>query len=296
MKPSRVTKLMFFVAVFCCLAAYLEAQGVEYVPTAIILISPESDLRHLTPQNLLVSVGKSEFIPVKEIKEANSAPLDVILLIDTSNSIRDGNRVQDALSQATQLIDSVSKSELPVRYAAIRAGETPEIVHEFTSEPISNRSLHLSSGGGTALFDAFVLAGEMFQKEPASNRHVVIAFTDGGDNASQHGRDQAIQALGLGSAMVYAVNTRVTRPQDSFYIRGEKSLERIAEMTGGRAFFPTREQQVVDVFEFIRVDLQQQLFVTCSLPSSTSALLPIKFKSKTKGFRFRAPKYVPSQP
>jgi VWFA-related protein len=291
MSTTRVTKLMFFAAIFSCLATYLNAQAVDDVPTATILISPESDLRNLTPQNLLVSVGKSEFVPVKEIKSAKSVPLDVILLIDTSNSMRDGGIVNDALLNATRLIDSASKSGIPVRYAAIQVGNVPKLVQGFTSEPITSRSIHLSPGGGTALFDAFALAGEMFQKEPASTRHIVLVFTDGGDNQSRQTRREASEALSRGSAVVYAIDTRVNKPL-GFETREEEDLKFMSEQTGGRIFSPGRKSKVPEVFAQIENDLQQQLILTFSHSNSSRELERIRFRSTIKGVRFRAPQFL----
>jgi VWFA-related protein len=290
---NRMTKLMLLAAVFSCLATYLKAQAVENLPAATILISPESDLRRLTPQNLLVSVGKSEFVPVKEIKSAKSVPLDVILLIDTSNSMRDGGIVNDALLNATRLIDSASKSGIPVRYAAIQVGNLPKLVQGFTSEPISSRSIHLSPGGGTALFDALVLAGEMFQKEPSSSRHIVLVITDGGDNQSRQTRREASEALARGSAVVYAIDTRVNKPI-GFENREDENLKFMSEQTGGRVFSPGRKSKILEIFGQIENELQQQLIVTFNHSNSSRELERIRFRSTIKGVRFRSPQFFSS--
>lgn len=294
MNLMRVVTLVVFAAAISSVPISSSAQSVEERRTTSVLVNPEGDPSKLTAQNLFVSIGKSGFVPVKEIKSAKSVPLDVILLIDTSNSMRDGGIVNDALLYATRLIDSTSKSGIPVRYAAIRVGNVPKVLQAFTSEPISSRSIHLSPGGGTALFDAFVLAGELFQKEPTSSRHVVLVFTDGGDNQSRQTPRDASKALALGSAVVYAIDTRVNRPL-GFDTREEEDLKFMSEQTGGRVFSPGRKSKVAEAFAQLENELQQQLILTFSHSNNTRELQPIRFKSTVKGIRFRAPRLVPPE-
>jgi len=57
---------------------------------------------------------------------------------------------------------------------------------------------------------------------------------------------------------VYTISTNISHSHGS----GDKILERIAEATGGRAFFPFQLREVSDAFSSIQDELRSQYLLT----------------------------------
>jgi VWFA-related protein len=83
-------------------------------------------------------------------------------------------------------------------------------------------------------------------------------LSDGEDNQSHVSREEAIEMAQRAEAIVYAISTNVSGSKGA----GDKVLERIAEATGGRAFFPFQIRDVTNAFAEIQDELRSQYAVT----------------------------------
>jgi VWFA-related protein len=140
---------------------------------------------------------------------------------------------------------------------------TPEVVQDFTDNTESlARGVHqLRPGGGTALFDALYFAcRDKLLKSPQNtpSRRAVILLSDGDDNLSHVSREEAIEMAQRAEAIVYTISTNVTGSKGS----GDRVLERIAEATGGRAFFPFQIRDVANAFAEIQNELRSQYAIS----------------------------------
>jgi Ca-activated chloride channel family protein len=88
---------------------------------------------------------------------------------------------------------------------------------------------------------------------PASRRAIIL-LSDGDDNLSHVTREDAIEMAQRAEAIVYTISTNVSGTKNS----GDKVLERIAEATGGRAFFPFQIRDVANAFAEIQDELRSQ--------------------------------------
>ena len=66
-------------------------------------------------------------------------------------------------------------------------------------------------------------------------RKAIILLSDGEDNQSRVTREEAIEMAQRAEVILYTISTNVSGVK----MRGDKVLERMAEATGGRAFFPS---------------------------------------------------------
>ena len=88
-------------------------------------------------------------------------------------------------------------------------------------------------------------------------RRAVILLSDGQDNQSRVTREEAIEMAQRADVIVYSISTNVSGVKQS----GDKVLERIAEATGGRAFFPFQMTDVSNAFAEIQDELRSQYLV-----------------------------------
>ncbi len=183
-------------------------------------------------------------------------PLRVGLLIDASNSIRDRFRFeQDA---AIEFLNEIIRQHYD-RAFVIGFDTTPEVTQEFTdnTDYLSKGVRALRPGGGTALYDAVYFAcRDKLMKEAATGptRRAIILLSDGEDNQSRVTREEAIEMAQRAEVIIYTISTNVSGVK----MRGDKVLERMAEATGGRAFFPFRIQDVSNAFSEIQDELRSQ--------------------------------------
>jgi Ca-activated chloride channel family protein len=197
--------------------------------------------------------------PPQEIRsfhaEAN-LPLQVGLLIDASNSVRDRFKFeqQSAVEFLNQTIHPRYDQAFVVGFDV-----TPEVTQDFTdnTEKLAHGVHELRPGGGTALYDALYFAcRDKLMKAPKSTtvRRAIILLSDGEDNQSHVTREEAIEMAQRAEAIVYTISTNVSGTKGA----GDKVLERIADATGGRPFFPFQIRDVANAFAEIQDELRSQ--------------------------------------
>jgi VWFA-related protein len=183
-------------------------------------------------------------------------PLQVGLLIDASNSIRD--RFKFEQEAAIEFLNSIVR---PRYDQAMTVGfdSTPDVTQDFTdnTELLSKGVRALKAGGGTAMYDALYYACRdklMKHEQTGPVRRAIILLSDGDDNSSHVTREEAIEMAQRAEVIVYTISTNITHSKGS----GDKILQRIAEATGGRAFFPFQIRDVSDAFASIQDELRSQ--------------------------------------
>jgi len=183
-------------------------------------------------------------------------PLRVGLLVDASNSVRDRFRFEQ--DSAIEFLNEIIRSHFDKAFV-IGFDTTPEVTQDFTdnTEYLSKGVRALRPGGGTALYDAVYFAcRDKLLKAPQTGptRRAIILLSDGEDNQSRVTREEAIEMAQRAEVIIYTISTNVSGVK----MRGDKVLERMAEATGGRAFFPFRIQDVSNAFSEIQDELRSQ--------------------------------------
>jgi Ca-activated chloride channel family protein len=109
-------------------------------------------------------------------------------------------------------------------------------------------------GGRTALFDA-VIAG-LDRLESASNqKRVLVVLSDGEDNASTQSEDAMLERARASNTMVYTVSN-ANRHGD---VGGGDAglLRKLARVTGGMAYFPDTDREVVESLDRIAANIRR---------------------------------------
>jgi VWFA-related protein len=131
--------------------------------------------------------------------------------------------------------------------------------------PISGTNQMLA--GSTAIWDAvWATSNELLSDSAAENtRRTIILLTDGYDTISQMKMSQAIERAQKADALIYAIGI------GDMYQGGVDtgSLKKIAEQTGGRAYFPRNERELRGAFAQIQTDLREQYLVAYSPTNKT---------------------------
>lgn len=260
----------------------------------LLTIRSESGTSLKSDDIQMILVEQRRSMPTATLANAGSAPLDIILVFDTSASAYRSGMLKEAVSAASNFVAAISAENPKVRYAAIQFGTSAKLIHDFSSDPISARSIKLSAGGGTAFNDALVLAGQLAFKSPPENRRIVVAISDGVDNQSRHTRNEAIEALARVSAILYAIALDSSR--ESSIVSGMDFLNAFTAVTGGRAFSPSKKN-VAKSFDALKSELQNQYFATFKIPAEVpSSFLKVDYKIDVRNSKIRGPRIICKAP
>jgi Ca-activated chloride channel family protein len=216
-------------------------------------------IKNLKQNDFMVLDNKQPASAIRSFRAETDLPLRVGLLIDASNSIRD--RFHFEQEAAAAFLNQVVRPRSD-RAFVIGFDTTPEVTQDFTdsTEALSRGIRMLRPGGGTALYDAVYYACRdklMKSEQNGPVRRAVILVSDGDDNQSRVTGNEAIQMAQRAEVIIYAISTNIS----GIKLRGDKILEKMADATGGRAFFPFKMDDVANSFTEIQDELRSQYAV-----------------------------------
>jgi VWFA-related protein len=194
---------------------------------------------------------------IRSFHSETDLPLQVGLMVDASNSVRD--RFKFEQESAIEFLNQTVRPRYDKAFV-VGFDVTPEVTQDFTdnTEALSRGVRALRPGGGTAMYDALYFACRDKLLKEARNgpvRRAIILLSDGEDNMSHVTREESIEMALRAEVIVYTISTNITGGARR---SGDKVLERIAEATGGRAFFPFQLNDVANAFVEIQDELRSQ--------------------------------------
>jgi VWFA-related protein len=182
-------------------------------------------------------------------------PLRVGILLDTSSSIRQRFQFEQD-SAITFLLQVLHRNDR----AFVEGFDVQTDMEQGFSNNIDllSQGIHkLRPGGGTAMYDALYSACKdqmLTLHESSVVRKAIVLVSDGDDNYSHALETDAIKECQRADTIVYAISTDVSPSRG----KGDDVLRRIAEMTGGQAFYPIKSEDVALGFISIQEELRSQ--------------------------------------
>jgi Ca-activated chloride channel family protein len=172
-------------------------------------------------------------------------------------------------------IDQVNKAALAFIRASnpqdqvflIGFNEEVELLQDFTSDidEITDALDNTIVTGGTAAYDAIYLG---VQKAHTGNKpkKAIVVITDGEDHDSYYKLDELVAKVQESDVQVFCVGFLNAIPDKSLFGHWSKSvpekardaLIRIAEETGGKAFFPDKVTDINSIVSVIAGELRNQ--------------------------------------
>lgn len=198
----------------------------------------------------MVSVFKHEDIPVS-----------LGLVIDNSRSMEPRKQRLDAAALAF-----VRKSNPEDETFIVHFDDSARLDRDFTNSiPLLEETLDgVKPYGQTAIYDALILALHHMEQAKEMQKAILL-LTDGVDNSSKHTLAEAIDDAKRSQVAVYTVGLL----SESGGQKAEDSLVRIAEASGGRAFFPLTVDEARADMERVARDLREQ-YTLGYIPSNPS--------------------------
>jgi VWFA-related protein len=119
----------------------------------------------------------------------------------------------------------------------------------------------------TGIWDAvWVASRDVMSRSLGTGRRVMLLVTDGVDTSSRVKLSEAVESALQSEVVVYAVGFGDKKNYDGV---DKSPLRKLAEQTGGRAYFPRHERDLRDAFAQIQKDLREQYLVAYSPSNKT---------------------------
>jgi VWFA-related protein len=234
---------------------------------------------------------------IVNFRRETDLPIELGLLIDTSGSVR--GRFDFEQDAAISFLQNTVRPNFDKAFVVGFNGQS-QMMQDFTDNAalLSAAVRRLQDGGGTALYDAIYRACHenlIKDHEDHPSRRAIVVVSDGEDNQSEFSEAQAIEMAQRAEVIIYAIST----DDSGLILRGDKVLQRIADATGGRAFFPFKMKDIKNSFAAIEDELRSQYIVSYH-PADFEAdgrYRPIEITALKKDLQVRSRKgyYAPRQ-
>jgi len=227
------------------------------------------DVTVLDPSNRpVMDLKRDEFavtedkVPQKiEFFSRDQVPVSLVYAIDTSGSMRPK---LDTVVKAS--INLAKQSRSGDELAVIEFKDQPELLEEFTTDVngVIDTLNSLVASRQTAMLDALYLAADYANKEGKNRRKAVLLVTDGLDNDSYYKFSEVVNHLREIEVQIYLIGfiSDLDRGgglfKKSAKEKAETLLNKLAEETGGKAFYPRELSGVQNIAQQISTDLRTQ--------------------------------------
>ncbi|MGH9429375.1 MAG: VWA domain-containing protein [Terriglobia bacterium] len=222
-------------------------------------------------------------------------PLTIALLIDTSTSIRDRFKFEQEAA-----IDFLYRTIRPRKDKGllITFDSAIELVQDYSDNPelLAKAIRQVRPGGGTKMLDAIYLACQEKLKSE-TGRKLIIVISDGDDNLSLETVSSTLEMAQRSDVAIFTISTNSSGFFGLTAPKADKLLKRLADDTGGRAFFPFKAEDLSQSFQDIAAELRSQysLAYRSSNANRDGTFRAIKIEPERKNVKVKSRKgyYAP---
>ncbi|MDA2927040.1 VWA domain-containing protein [Acidobacteria bacterium AH-259-G07] len=159
----------------------------------------------------------------------DAQPLTVVLLIDTSGSVKDKLRFEQ--QAASEFLDQTLRKNKDMA-AVVQFDSQIQLVQDFTYDYsiLEDAIFEIKAGGATKLYDAIWAAAKELLR-PEVGRKVMVILSDGADTQSMISDKEAIRTAQEEDVVIYGIGVRSHRFDSDF-----GKLKKFAKATGGSFF------------------------------------------------------------
>jgi Ca-activated chloride channel homolog len=227
------------------------------------------DVTVLDPANKPVMDLKQDEFSVTEDKvpqkieffSREQVPVSLVFAIDTSGSMRP--KLDTVVKASGNIVKEGKRGD---EMAVIEFKDQPELLEEFTGDvnDVIDTLNGLVASRQTAMLDALYLAADYANKEGKNRRKAVLVVTDGLDNDSFYKFGEVVNHLREIDVQVYLIGFINDLDKDGGLFKkspkekAEGLLNKLAEETGGKAFYPKELSEVHAIAQQISTDLRTQ--------------------------------------
>ncbi|MCS6883863.1 MAG: VWA domain-containing protein [Acidobacteriota bacterium] len=200
-----------------------------------------------------------------QFESQTNMPLSVVILMDTSTSVR--NRLEFEKAAIKSFLSSVLQSRRD-RVAFVTFDTDIKLVVDFTEdlEKISKAVDDIKSASGqTSFYDAVAMVCREKMTRTGPRRRVIVAITDGADTNSKTSLDKAIALAQKTETTIYGISTKggaAFRVEGTSYLNADdRDLKKLCFDTGGDVLFPKNPEELNRAFQIVTDFLRNQYLI-----------------------------------
>jgi tight adherence protein B len=230
----------------------IESIDATSFPIISVLVTPPPELFGFAPDPASIRVLESGVERPATVRLLTDQPLEVLLAIDTSGSMR-GEPLTSAVAAASSFLEQMPPT---TRTAVMGFATTPALLSEFSEDPeIALAALQtLEATGETALYDAVAAALDAFDTASRTRRFLIL-LSDGGDTASAATLEDTAARLEASDIGFYAVELQTAESDP-------ESLDTLASVSAGRVAPAADPTALASIYGSIASELANQLAVS----------------------------------
>src|SRR2546423_6283489 len=196
------------------------------------------------------------------------APVSVGVLFDVSGSMS-GEKVRRARDALAHFIQTSHDRD---EYFLIGFNSRAQLLMDRTRDgnAVLDKLTFVQTKNNTALYDACYLGVERVQRGTHPKRALLL-ISDGQDNNSRYTFNELRRVLKESDVVLYAIGILVGRGVGSSLGREvQGTLDELAGVSGGKAFYPRSSAEMDDIFEQIALELRHQYSIGYKPPAFNS--------------------------
>jgi VWFA-related protein len=195
---------------------------------------------------------------VVDIGEKQQSPIRLAVVIDRSNSV--GERFALIQNAAETFVRTMIR-EQDDQGMVVAFDSRVYVLQDWTADTASLAGSieSLSAAGGTAVFDAVYKTCRDKFNIADTRQKVMVLITDGEDTTSNATFEQSLAMAMQSDVTVYVVGIRAEDSLNTRDLQGRKVLTELAELTGGRVFYPKdSREQLGNLFESLQSEMRNE--------------------------------------
>jgi Ca-activated chloride channel family protein len=202
-----------------------------------------------------------------EFFESKNVPIDLILLIDTSSSMRE--KMPVVREAAMGFLKTLREGD---RGAVVAFNDGVNVLQGLTTdrETLFSAVKNVESRGGTALNNALYVAVKQFGQKARQTgdvrRQAIAVLSDGEDTTSvisfddvlALARKSGVNIYTIALRSEYAAERRLAENGRKYFSPADYAMKQLAQETGAQCFFPDTAQDLKGVYASIADELATQ--------------------------------------
>jgi Ca-activated chloride channel homolog len=189
---------------------------------------------------------------IRRFERVADVPIYAGILLDTSASMSEGDRLHQAVQGAMGFFDKVITPK--DRAAVITFADQPSLAVRFTNqqELLAGGLAGVTAAGNTALYDSLIYA--LYYFGGVKGKKSIILLSDGKDEGSRYNFGDVLEYARRSGVAIYTVGIGLSSQNADIRLK----LSRLADETGGRFFFIEKAKELDGIYDAIQKELRSQ--------------------------------------
>ena len=203
-------------------------------------------------------IWEDKFEQKIEYFSSEDVPVSIGMIFDVSGSMKD--KLTTPRDAAVTFLKTGNPDD---EYFLVEFANRPEVASGFTTDvsKLQSKIIFAPAKGMTAMYDAVYVGLEKL-KEGNNPKKALLLITDGEDNRSRYTFQNVKEFVKEQDVQIYAIGiSDEWNSQLGAGRTGRAMVEELADLTGGRAFFPDSVYELEDICTKIAIELKNQYVI-----------------------------------